>query len=216
MLPMTVDLTRLRVALVGAGAAARQRLKRLDAAETRALTVYVQRPSRTLAAQAGLRLVRRLPTDREIADNQIVFIAGLAAPVATAVAERARALGAIVHVEDAPAISDVRMPAVLHRGDLTVAISTRGRSPGLAAALKRRLDRIIGPEWGTRLDQIAAARARWRAAGLDPAAVAQHTSDWLAVRGWLASDTALESHWISGATAGNQPETATPTEKPNL
>jgi precorrin-2 dehydrogenase/sirohydrochlorin ferrochelatase len=209
VLPVTLDLNHLRVALVGAGAAAQQRLERLDAAGARDLTVYARHPSQALAAQAGLRLVERLPNDRELAGNQIVFIAGLAAQAATAIAERVRALGVIVHVEDMPAISDVRMPAVLHRGDLTIAISTSGRSPGLAAALKRALDRIIGPEWGARLDQIAAARARWRVTGLDPAAVAQRTGDWLTARGWLASDAALESHWVSGATAKERAETAT-------
>jgi precorrin-2 dehydrogenase len=201
MLPLTLDLVRLRLALVGAGAAAVRRLERLDAAGARALVVYAPRPSRALRAQASTRLVRRMPADAELVGTQIVFIAGLAARAAAAVAERARALGTIVHVEDAPAVSDVRMPAVLHRGDLTIAVSTGGRSPGLAAALKDALGRIVGPEWRGRLDQIAAARRQWRAAGLDPGAVAARTGRSLAERGWLASDATLESHWVPDTVA---------------
>jgi precorrin-2 dehydrogenase/sirohydrochlorin ferrochelatase len=185
-----------------------RRLERLDAAEAPTLAVYAQRPNRALAARAGSRLVRRMPSNSELAGKHVIFIAGLAAHTAAALAERARAVGSIVHVEDTPAISDVRMPAVLHRGDLTVAVSTGGRSPGLAAALKHALARIIGPEWKIRLDQIAAARHRWRASGLGPAAVAQRTGDWLAARGGLASDATLESHWLLDAAAEDRAETA--------
>lgn len=208
MLPLTLDLARLRLALVGAGAVALRRLERLDAAEARVLAVYAPQPSRVLAAQAGTRLMRRMPTDAELASAQIVFIAGLAAPLATTLAERARALGAIVHVEDVPAVSDVRMPAVLRRGDLAIAVSTDGRSPGLAAALRDALGRVIGPEWADRLDRIATARRHWRAAGLDPAAVAARTGHWLAARGWLPSDATLESHWVPDAAAADEAETA--------
>lgn len=208
MLPLTLDLTRLRLALIGAGTPALRRLERLDAAEAKSLTIFAPRPSRALAIHAGARLVRRMPSDGELAGAQLVFIAGLAAGRAAALAERARALGAIVHVEDAPTISDVSMPAVLHRGDLAIAVSTGGRSPGLAAAVKRALSRAIGPEWGSRLDQIASARSRWRAAGLDAAAVAERTGQWLTARGWLASEGILESHWVPGPATADTAETA--------
>lgn len=199
MLPMTLDLSRLRLALIGSGRAASQRLKRLDAAGASALTVYAPEASIALATLAGRRLVRRLPRANELADVQIAFIAGLAPAVATVIAAHARAAGAIVHVEDAPKQSDVQMPAVLHRGDLTIAVSTAGRSPGLASEIKRALGRIIGSEWSARLNEISAQRERWRAAGLDSAAVRQWTADWLAACGWLAFDTDFESHYPSGA-----------------
>lgn len=198
MLPLTLDPSRLRLALVGAGPAASRRLERLDAAGAIALTVFAPDPSVALATLAGSRLIARLPEAGELAGIQIVFIVGLSSNATADIAERARAAGAIVHVEDAPAGSDVQMPAVLHRGDLTVAVSTGGRSPGLAAEIKRVLGRIIGPEWAGRLDEAAACRERWRAAGLDSAAVRHRTADWLAARGWLALDTGFESHWNGG------------------
>jgi len=199
MLPMTLDLSHLRLALVGAGPAASQRLERLDMAGAAALTVYAPDARDALATLAGRRLVPRLPRADEFAGIQIAFIAGLAPAAAAAVAAQARAAGAIVHVEDAPERSDAQMPAVLHRGDLTIAVSTAGRSPGLASEVKRALGHIIGPEWSARLNEISAQRKRWRAAGLDSAAVRQWTADWLAACGWLAFDTDFESHYPSGA-----------------
>lgn len=199
MLPMTLDLSRLRLALIGAGPAALQRLKRLDAAGVTTLAVYAPEVSVAVAASAGLRLVRRLPRADEFAGIQIAFIAGLAPAAAAAIAAQARAAGAIVHVEDVPEQSDVQMPAVLHRGDLTITVSTAGRSPALASEIVRALGRIIGPEWSARLNEISARRKRWRAAGLDSAAVRQWTTDWLAACGWLAFDTGFESHYASDA-----------------
>ncbi|MGH6995261.1 MAG: precorrin-2 dehydrogenase/sirohydrochlorin ferrochelatase family protein [Stellaceae bacterium] len=202
MLPMTLDLSRLRLALIGAGPAASQRLERLDMAGAAALTVYAPEASDALATLAGPRLVPRLPRADEFAGIQIAFIAGLAPEAAAAVAGQARAAGAIVHVEDAPDRSDAQMPAVLHRGDLTIAVSTAGRSPGLASEVKRALGYIIGPEWSARLSEISTQRKRWRAAGLDSVAVRQWTADWLAACGWLAFDTDFESHYPSGDANG--------------
>jgi len=199
MLPMTLDLSRLRLALIGAGPAASQRLERLDMAGAAALTVYAPAASIALATLAGRRLVPRLPHADEFVGIQIVFIAGLPRAAAALIAAEARAAGAIVHVEDVPEQCDAQMPAVLRRGDLTIAVSTAGRSPGLAAEIKRALDRIIGSEWSARLNEISAQRERWRAAGLDSAAVRQWTADWLAACGWLAFDTDFESHYPSGA-----------------
>lgn len=199
MLPMTLDLSRLRLALIGAGSAASQRLERLDMAGALALAVYAPAASVALATLAGRRLVPRLPHADEFVGIQIVFIVGLARAAAAAIAAQARAAGAIVHVEDVPEQCDAQMPAVLHRGDLTIAVSTGGRSPGLAAEIKRALDRIIGSEWSARLNEISTQRERWRAAGLDSAGVRQWTADWLAACGWLAFDTDFESHYPSGA-----------------
>jgi len=192
MLPMTLDLSRLRLALIGAGPAASRRLERLDAAGAGALTVYAPEPGVALATLAGQRLVARLPTAGELAGVQIAFVVGLTAAESAAIAAHARTAGAIVHIEDVPEESDAQVPAVLHRGDLTVAVSTAGLSPALAAEIRRALGRIIGPEWSARLNEISAQRKRWRAAGLDSAAVRQWTADWLAACGWLAFDTDFE------------------------
>lgn len=202
MLPLTLDLSRLRLALIGAGPAASQRLERLDAAGATNVAVYAPDPSLALAALAGQRLTARIPDDSDLARVQIAFIAGLDATDATEIAERARAAGVIVHVEDTPTASDIQMPAVLTRGDLTIAVSTGGQSPALAAEIKRALGRVFGPEWATRLDETAAARDGWRSAGLDPATVRQRTSGWLTERGWLDSGADFESHWDHG-TASN-------------
>ena len=186
MLPLMLDLSRLKLILIGEGEAALRRLELLEAAGAEDLEVYAEAPIPALAEAAGQRLRRRLPAPRELAAARLVFISERRSPAAAALAATARALGAIVHVEDAPALSDAHAPAVVRRGDLVIAVSTGGRSPGLARKVKRFLGRLFGPEWQGRLDELAALRLAWREAGAGAETVSRRTEDWVDRRGWLA------------------------------
>jgi precorrin-2 dehydrogenase/sirohydrochlorin ferrochelatase len=184
---MMLDLGRLRVALVGDGPPALRRLERLEEAGARDVAVYAAAPSAALADAAGERLVRRLPTAGELAAARVVFIADRDLPELDRLLAAARAAGALVHVEDAPRLSDMQAPAVLRRGDLTIAVSTGGASPGIAVLISRFLGTVFGPEWGERLDEMAGLRRRWRAAGMAPSTITRRTARWVDRRGWLRS-----------------------------
>jgi precorrin-2 dehydrogenase / sirohydrochlorin ferrochelatase len=201
MLPLMLDLSRLRLILIGDGTQAERRLALLDAADAADLTLYAERPSASLALAAGRRLVRRLPSAPEVAAARIVFISDKNAPYCRTLAATARAAGALLHVEDEPALCDVHAPAVLRRGELTIAVSTGGRAPGLAVQLKRWLGAVFGLEWQGRLDELAALRRRWRANGADPDTLTRWTEAWVESRGWLPLDAAVRAD-ASSADAG--------------
>ena len=78
------------------------------------------------------------------------------------VAKDASKLGILVNVVDCPAKSSFILPATLSRGDLTIAVSTAGRSPALARKIKDDLALIYSDEYGDLLDMIAKARAKIR------------------------------------------------------
>lgn len=203
MLPLSLDLTRLRLVLVGDGLAAARRLAWLDEAGATAVTVFSDAPAPMLVRASGSRLQRRLPTPAELADAHLVFIAAdLPGPPRDALAAAARAAGAILHVEDAPALSDVHAPAVLRRGALAIAISTDGAAPGLAAELKQFLGTIFGPEWRGRLDDMAALRRHWRQDGAGPGAIRRLTAAHAARYGWLDARCATAAN--DGDLAHNQ------------
>lgn len=188
MLPLVLDLARLRLVLVGNDERAERRLALLDAAGAADVTVYADAPSPALALAAGARLVRRCPATTELVAARIVFISDRSAAESRRLAEAARAGGALVHVEDAPTLSDVHAPAVLRRGDLLIAVSTGGKSPSLARSIKRFLGTLFGSEWQGRVDEFAALRRRWRDSGADAATVAQWTAARVAHQGWLPAD----------------------------
>jgi precorrin-2 dehydrogenase/sirohydrochlorin ferrochelatase len=185
MLPISVDLGQIRVMLVGGGKPALRRLRALEEAGAGALDIYAPDPEPALAAAAGARLRARFPTAAEIARTRLVFVAGAAESVAAEISRMARAAGVLVNVEDDRARSDFHSAAIVRRGDLTLAISTNGKSPGLAALLKRILEQRFGPEWGMRLEGLSALRQSWRAAGADPAAISERTRQWAWRQGWL-------------------------------
>jgi precorrin-2 dehydrogenase / sirohydrochlorin ferrochelatase len=185
MLPLVLDLARLKVVVVGDGENALARLDRLEAAGAVNLVLYAPGPAQDLVRRAGSRLRRRLPGAEDLAAVRLVFISDRNAAWAPGLAGLARAAGALVHVEDAPALSDLHAPAVLRRGDLTIAVSTGGASPGLAAELKRFLGRVFGPEWGERLDRLGALRRHWRRSGVDAGTIAERTEAWIAQEEWL-------------------------------
>ncbi len=180
-----LDLSRLRVLLLGEGAAALRRLRLLDEAGAGELLVHAPDAAPALRAAAGGRLVARLPTSAEIAAARLVFIADLPVAERARLAATCHAARVLVHVEDDKTLSEVHAPAVLRRGDLAIAIATGGGSPGLAVQLKHFLGRLFAPEWGDRLDALAARRRRWRAQGAEPETVARRTEEWLSRHGHL-------------------------------
>ncbi len=185
MYPIVLDVGRARVALAGDGPAALRRLAGLDGAGAERVTVFAAAPSRALAQAAGGRLVRRLPGAADLIDVRLLLVAGLGEETASALAATARAMGILVNVEDRTPWCDVHVPAVIRRGDLVLTVSTSGRSPGLARHLRRFLEGLFGAEWGARVDEVAARRAEWRAAGAGAATVARLTDGHVARRGWL-------------------------------
>ncbi|MGZ4133002.1 MAG: precorrin-2 dehydrogenase/sirohydrochlorin ferrochelatase family protein [Actinomycetota bacterium] len=67
--------------------------------------------------------------------------------VRAAIAGMARARGALVNIVDDVPNCDIAMPALVRRGDLTLAVGTGGRSPALARRSRERLEDEFGPEW---------------------------------------------------------------------
>jgi siroheme synthase-like protein len=70
----------------------------------------------------------------------------------------AEAAGVWLNAADDPDRCSFTLPAVVRRGDLQVAVSTNGRSPAVAAWLRRSLEESIGPEHATLLALAAEVR----------------------------------------------------------
>ncbi len=60
--------------------------------------------------------------------------------------ETAKSLCGMVYSVDNPALSDFILPAVACVGDVKVAVSTSGKSPAMARALRERIEKMIKPE----------------------------------------------------------------------
>ena len=83
----------------------------------------------------------------------------------TAEAEREKCLLNVVDITD---LCTWIYPALVRRGDATVAISTNGRSPAMASFLRREIDAALPKGYGMLLDVLADVREGLRADGKRP------------------------------------------------
>jgi precorrin-2 dehydrogenase/sirohydrochlorin ferrochelatase len=159
--PILVDLAARPVVVVGGGAVAERRSVGLLAAGAR-VRVVSPRVGEGLAAMAARGELAVEPRAYQTGDlaGAVLAVAATDDPeVNRRVAADGRAAGVLVNRADDADGGDVTVPAVLRRGDLTVAVATSGRTPGLAGALRRRLEGDFGPEWAELVDLLAADRA---------------------------------------------------------
>jgi len=77
----------------------------------------------------------------------------------------ARALGIPVNIVDDPARCDFILPSLVERGDLSLAVSTGGKSPALAKKLRRELEAAYGPEYAVLLEIMGELREKVIARG---------------------------------------------------
>jgi len=82
--------------------------------------------------------------------------------------EDATAAAIPCNVVDQPELCSFTLPAVLTRGDLTIAVSTGGLSPALAGRVRRQLEHDLSPVFATHLRLLAEMRPRVKASALPP------------------------------------------------
>ncbi len=76
-----------------------------------------------------------------------------------------RSAGVLVNSADDPENCDFTLPSRVRRGPILLTASTQGKSPALAAWLRRKLSAEIGPEYEIVLEVLADVREELRAAG---------------------------------------------------
>ncbi len=88
----------------------------------------------------------------------LVFCATDSEQLNQRIASDAHSLGILVNVVDDPQFCTFTVPAVMHRGELTVSVSTGGNSPALARALRDKMEHEYGTEWSSLLNFLGQVR----------------------------------------------------------
>ncbi len=214
-------LVNLRIAgrpvlVVGAGAVAARKVGALLDAGAHVTVVAPEIGVEVAAlARAGrIRVVERAFGAQDVEGGFLVVGATDDDSVNRQVAEAAAASGALVNIVDRPELCMYTVPATVRRGHLTLAVATDGRCPTLARAIRERLERQFGPEYGAALDRLAAVRERLMAARLESVRVAERLSGLVAAgfvdavaAGDEARATALVAAALRDVDAGTDTET---------
>ncbi len=191
---MLVNLAGRKCLVVGAGAVAAAKIEGLllCGADLVVVSPRAVLAIQRLARAGGLIWRQRAFSRRDVEGKFLAIAATNSRKVNEAVFRACSARGILCNSVDDPQHCDFIYPAVAHRGPLQIAISTGGRSPALAARLRRELERQFGPEWGAWVEYIGRRRdellrekmpAKSRRRQLQQLATPQAFHDFLCDRG---------------------------------
>ncbi len=165
--PVLLDLAARRCVMVGGGLVAERRVAGLLAAGAHVIVIS-PRLTPGLSALADEGRIEHTPRgyrDGDLAGADLAFVATAAAEVNTAVAREAGERGIWINAADDPARCTFILPALVRRGDLTVAVATGGASPALARTIREELEAYLTEDYATLAAIAAEARREVRAAG---------------------------------------------------
>jgi precorrin-2 dehydrogenase / sirohydrochlorin ferrochelatase len=160
--PLCLEMAGRPCLVVGGGPVAERKVAGLlDAGAW--LTVVSPTATEALYAWARadrIRLVEREYAAADLAGHPVVFVATDDGRVNAAVARDAWAAGLLINAADDPAHCDFILPAVVRRGDLTVAVSTGGASPALARTVRDEIGAFLDRDDYAALARVAADARR--------------------------------------------------------
>jgi precorrin-2 dehydrogenase/sirohydrochlorin ferrochelatase len=190
LFPIFVDLAERKCIVVGAGHVAQRKINGLlhhnahvEVVSPRAVRDITQK------ARAGIVTWHKRPfLPEDLRGAFLVVAATRSSRINQAIFQACTAQGILCNCVDQPRHCHFFYPAVVHRGPLQIAISTSGRSPALAARLRRQLEQQFPPEWAAWVEHVGALR-RSILAGTSPGAARrrrlQQVASFAAFRSFL-------------------------------
>ncbi|HUS12606.1 MAG TPA: bifunctional precorrin-2 dehydrogenase/sirohydrochlorin ferrochelatase [Pyrinomonadaceae bacterium] len=162
--PIFLNLKSRRVVVIGGGEVAERKVRSLldTGAAITVISPDLSSELMSLASAGRIDFQHRNYTPGDCKGASLVLSATDDPEVNRAVSAEARATGVLLNTADQPALCDFFMPAIVRRGDLTIAVSTGGSSPALAARLRDDIANVVGEEYGPLIELLAEVRPEIR------------------------------------------------------
>lgn len=149
--PIFLNIRGRRCVVVGGGQVARRKVRTLleHGADVEVISPDLCAELGQLAESGEIHALPREYRDGDLQGAVIAIAATDDRNTNLAVAKEARARAVLVNVVDDAENSDFIAPSYMRRGDVTIAISTGGRSPALARKIRTRLEKDFGDEYAS-------------------------------------------------------------------
>jgi precorrin-2 dehydrogenase/sirohydrochlorin ferrochelatase len=146
--PAFIDLENRDVLVVGGGIVAERKVETLleTGARITVVSPQITEQLQNYAHSNRLTIRQRDFTPSDVDGVTLIISATDDPTTQSEVASIAASKNILVNTVDKPELCSFIVPAILRRGDITIAISTSGKSPSLAAELRSRLDRILSDD----------------------------------------------------------------------
>ncbi len=166
--PMLLNISRKKCVVVGGGRVALRKVKTLleHGASIEVISPDLCPELIELVEQGQLHIQRR---HYQPGDLQKAFIAIAAtdnSDINLQVVKEAQSKAVLVNAVDDPDNSDFIVPSYSHRGGITIAVSTAGKSPALARKVRTRLEKELGDEYAALVHLIGEVRTEVRRQGI--------------------------------------------------
>ena len=166
--PVFLNISGRKCVVVGGGQVALRKVKVLleHGADVKVISPD---PCPELVQLVGSGEIRVLAKEYQPGDLKKAFVAIAAtddSEINQRVVTEARKGAVLVNVVDDAENSDFIVPSYLRRGEVTVAVSTSGRSPALARKIRSRLEKELGDEYALLALLINDVRAEVKKEGM--------------------------------------------------
>jgi siroheme synthase-like protein len=184
--PIFVQLEGRPVLVVGGGLVAERKVEGLIAAGAAVVLVSpeVTTQLQRFWEEGKIELLLRTFEEADLQGKMLVISATDDSAVQQRVAAAAHSEGVLINTADQPALCDFIIPSIVRRGDVAIAISTSGKSPVLAAALRARLEELIPEDIGRAARLLGQIRPEIHSR-FEPAEARKHAFETILRNGFL-------------------------------
>lgn len=148
--PIMIDIENKLCTVVGGGKVAERKI--ISLLEHRAKVIVISPEItlniRELETAKDITCIKREYVVGDLVGSYLVYVATTDLNVSRACRQEALAENIMINVVDIPELCDFIVPAVVKRGDLTISVSTNGKSPMLAKRVREELEEDYGAIYG--------------------------------------------------------------------
>ena len=161
--PAFLDIKNKRCLVVGGGSVAERKVSGLLKAGAALVTVISPAIKNRLEKEKSrgeIKHLKRRFRETDLKGAFIVIAATDSEEENEKISGLAQRLNIPVNVVDRPGLCSFIVPSTVRRGPLAIAVSTSGTSPAMARAIRKEIEKLYGPEFGTYLKKLNKIRSK--------------------------------------------------------
>ncbi|KJS88653.1 MAG: hypothetical protein JM58_00530 [Peptococcaceae bacterium BICA1-8] len=158
--PISLNITRKKCIVIGGGKVALRKINSLLEAGAAVFLISPQISDEImpLVNENRIHWIEKEYDSELLSDSFLVIAATNIREVNQQIANFCHAANILVNVVDSPKDSSFIVNSYLKQGDLTLTVSTNGKSPALSHKIKEELTIMFGPEYAVLLELLAEVR----------------------------------------------------------
>ena len=214
--PICLDLEAKSCVVVGGGRVAERKVIGLlsCSAQVSVISPVLSKELKLQHAAGNILWIDREYRQGDLAQAFLVIAATDDEETQKQVYEEAATNNLLLNVADVPQRCNFILPATVRRGDLSLSVSTGGKSPALARKIRMELEKRYGPEYRILVNILGAIRPEILASGLTQSENEQlfkellhdDMEEWIKNKEWDSIEEhfravlggRIEDGWLSG------------------